>query len=93
MPRDPSLMHISALLLRMDDRLENIENRINSLMDKLEHWIGSDDDDSEYTLDWDSEDITSMDEWEEETTEANVPVSITINGVVYELEITNSVNH
>jgi hypothetical protein len=52
--RDPGLLHITALLSRMDDRMENIENNIVSLMSKLDAWIGSDEDGTEYTLDWGS---------------------------------------
>jgi hypothetical protein len=83
--RDPGLLHITALLSRMDDRMENIENNIVSLMSKLDAWIGSDEDGTEYTLDWGSGSEMEVDEEEEATIEP----TITINGREYEIELIN----
>ena len=84
--RDPGLLHITALLSRMDDRMENIENNIVSLMSKLDAWIGSDEDGgTEYTLDWGSGSEMEVDEEQEATIEP----TITINGREYEIELIN----
>ena len=83
--RDPGLLHITALLSRMDDRMENIENNIVSLMSKLDAWIGSDQDGTEYTLDWGSGSEMEVDEEQEATIEP----TITINGREYEIELIN----
>ena len=83
--RDPGLLHITALLSRMDDRMENIENNMVSLMSKLDAWIGSDEDGTEYTLDWGSGSEMEVDEEQEATIEP----TITINGREYEIELIN----
>jgi hypothetical protein len=87
--RDPGLLHITALLSRMDDRMENIENNIVSLMSKLDAWIGSDEDGTEYTLDWGSGSEMEVDEEEEQEQEATIEPTITINGIEYEIELIN----
>jgi hypothetical protein len=85
--RDPGLLHITALLSRMDDRMENIENKLDTLQEKLNAWVGSDDA-SEYTLDWGSE--SEEDQMEVEEDEAPpLETKITINGREYEIELIN----
>ena len=87
--RDPGLLHITALLSRMDDRMENIENKLDTLEAKLNAWVGSDDA-SEYTLDWGSEEEEEEDQMEVEEDEApTLETKITINGEEYEIELIN----
>ena len=87
--RDPGLLHITALLSRMDDIMENIENKLDTLEAKLNAWVGSDDA-SEYTLDWGSEEEEEEDQMEVEEDEApTLETKITINGEEYEIELIN----
>jgi hypothetical protein len=85
--RDPGLLHITALLSRMDDRMENIENKLNTLEANLNAWVGSDDA-SEYTLDWGSE-SEEEDQMEVEDEAPPLETKITINGREYEIELIN----
>ena len=85
--RDPGLLHITALLSRMDDRMENIENKLNTLEANLNAWVGSDDA-SEYTLDWGSE-SEEEDQMEVEDEALPLETKITINGREYEIELIN----
>ena len=85
--RDPGLLHITALLSRMDDRMENIENKLDTLEAKLNAWVGSDDA-SEYTLDWGSE-SEEEDQMEVEDEAPPLETKITINGEEYEIELIN----
>ena len=86
--RDPGLLHITALLSRMDDRMENIENKLNTLEANLNAWVGSDDA-SEYTLDWGSESEEEEDQMEVEDEAPPLETKITINGREYEIELIN----
>ena len=82
MPRDPSLLHICALLTRMDDRMENIENRIDELMEGISQWTDYNDAASEYTLESEESESAS-----EEAQAQEVPRVITIGGRTYVMEL------
>ena len=67
----------------MDDRMENIENRIDELMEGISQWTDYNDAASEYTLESEESESAS----EEEAQAQEVPRVITIGGRTYVMEL------
>ena len=66
----------------MDDRMENIENRIDELMEGISQWTDYNDAASEYTLESEESESAS-----EESQAQEVPRVITIGGRTYVMEL------